>query len=82
MTTGHNLTSQIVRLRKRPKPTSTNAKITREPFGDQPRKDLPIPTFINDYNHYMGSIDRANQLRKNFTIHFKRNEKEFFPGLF
>ena len=30
----------------------------------------------------MGSIDLANQLRKNFTIHFKRNEKEFFPGLF
>ena len=71
MTTGHNLTSQIIRNRRRPKSTATNAKITREPFGDQARKDLSIPAFINDYNHYMGSIDRANQLRKSFSIHFK-----------
>lgn len=82
MTTGHDLTTKVIRERKRPKPTSTNAKITRAPFGDSARKDLPIPAFIDGYNHYMGAVDRANQLRKYFTIHFPRNEKEFFPGLF
>jgi hypothetical protein len=81
MTTGYDLTSQIIRLRNRPKPTATNAKITRAPFGDMPKKSLPIPLFINDYNHYMGAVDRANQLRSYFTAHFRRNEKEFFPGL-
>ena len=54
MTTGHEIEPKTLRMRKRPKKTASNAKITREPFGDQPTKVLPIPTFIDDYNHYMG----------------------------
>ena len=45
-------------------------------------KILPIPTFIDDYNHYMGGVDQSNQLRAAFTTHFPRNQKEFFPGAF
>jgi hypothetical protein len=30
----------------------------------------------------MNSVDIANQLRATATIHFSRNEKEFFPGIF
>jgi hypothetical protein len=50
----------IVRDRKRPKPTSTNARITRPVFSNLPRKQLPIPRVINDYNHYMNGVDLAN----------------------
>lgn len=82
MTTGHRICETIERCRKRPKSTSKNAAISRKPFGDDPTKILPIPVFIDDYNHYMGGIDQANQLRAAFTVHFSRNQKEFFPGAF
>ena len=82
MTTGHRMGPTIDRLRKRPKKTASNSRITREPFGDNPTKVLPIPTFIDDYNHYMGGIDQSNQLRAAFTTHFSRNLKEFFSGMF
>jgi hypothetical protein len=60
MTTGHQIEPRIPRLRKRPKKTASNARITREPFGDDSIKVLPIPTFIDDYNHYMRDIDQSN----------------------
>jgi hypothetical protein len=82
MTTGHRIELKTFRMRKRPKKTASNAKITREPFRDNPIKILPISTFIDDYNHYMGGINQLNQLRASFTIHFSRNQKEFFPGAF
>jgi hypothetical protein len=82
MTTGHRIEPKIPQIRKRPKKTALNARVTREPFGDLPQKILEIPTFIDDYNHYMGGIDQSNQLRALFTTHFSRNEKEFFPGAF
>ena len=50
-----------MRSRNRPSATSTNASITRPIFGDSARKTLPIPTAINDYNHFMGGIDITNQ---------------------
>jgi hypothetical protein len=57
MTTGHRIEPKIFRMRKRPKKTASNAKITREPFRDKSTKILSIPTFIDDYNHYMGGVD-------------------------
>jgi hypothetical protein len=57
MTTGHRIELKIPRMRKRPKKTASNARITREPFGDLPQKILEIPTFIDDYNHYIEGID-------------------------
>jgi hypothetical protein len=53
----------VIRHRKRPTTTSTSAKTARKPFGSEPEKDLPIPKFVDDYNHYMGYVDRADQLR-------------------
>ena len=49
--------------RKRPAATSINAAIARAPFSTDFEKELDIPTAIDDYNHYMGSVDIANQCR-------------------
>jgi hypothetical protein len=57
----------IIRSRRRPQSTSTNGSTVRKIFGDQARKDLPIPVFIDDYNHYMGGVDIADQLRSYYS---------------
>ena len=82
MTTGHLPTEEITRNRKRPKKISANSSIAREIFDGQHRKKLKIPLFIDCYNYYMNSVDVANQLRATAIVHFSRNEKEFFPGVF
>ena len=82
MTTGHTPTKEITRNRKQPKKTSINSTIAREAFNRQHRKELEIPFFINYYNHYINSVDMANQLRATAIIHFSRNKKEFFPRIF
>jgi hypothetical protein len=82
MTIGYLPTEEITRNRKRPKKTSINSSIAREVFDGQYRKQLEIPLFIDCYNHHMNSVDVANQLRATVIVHFFRNEKEFFPGMF
>jgi hypothetical protein len=82
MTTGHRIEPKTFRMRKRPKKTASNAKITRKPFGENSIKILSIPTFIDDYNHYIRGMDQSNQLRASFTTYFPRNQKEFFPEAF
>jgi hypothetical protein len=57
MTTGHRIKPKTFRMRKRPKKTASNARITRKPFRDNSIKILSIPIFINDYNHYIEGID-------------------------
>ena len=70
MTTGHIPIEEITRNRKWPKKTSINSTIAREVFDRQHRKELEIPIFIDCYNHYMNSVDVANQLRATATVHF------------
>ena len=82
MTTKHRIEDTILRLRKRPKKTASNALITRKPFGDQSTKVLFIPLFINCYNQNMRRVDQANQLQAVFTTHFPRNQKEFYSKVF
>lgn len=74
MTTAYTLDQKVYRERKRPAVTSTNAYIVRPVFGDAVKKWLYIPRAINDYNYYINSVDRFNQLRKGMTIYrpFKR----------
>lgn len=67
MSTVSNGIDQILRPRKRPGTTSTNAKTSRKVFGNQTIKELLIPKFINDYNHYMGAVDQADQSRSYFN---------------
>ncbi|GBB97601.1 hypothetical protein RclHR1_03010004 [Rhizophagus clarus] len=53
----------IERVRRRPRETSTNAAKVRAIFGTLSKKTLPIPVIIDDYNHFMGGVDIADQLR-------------------
>ena len=69
MTTAYSLHQTVWRERKRPALTSTNAYIVRPVFGDAVRKWLQIPLAINEYNHGMNGVDRANQLQRNYTTH-------------
>jgi hypothetical protein len=57
MTTGHRIEPKTFRMRKRPKKTALNTRITREPFKDKLTKILAISTFIDNYNHYIGGIN-------------------------
>jgi hypothetical protein len=50
----------IIRSRRRPQSTSTNGHLVRKVFGDDHRKELLIPLFIDDYNHFMGGVDIAD----------------------
>ena len=59
-------TKTVLRNRKRPSKTSTSAHTARVPFGDQTRKELPIPGFINQYNHNINDIDQGDQLQASY----------------
>lgn len=54
---------QVEKNRRRPRKSSLNADKVREVFGNNSRKKLKIPRVINDYNHHMGGVDIADQLR-------------------
>ena len=67
------------RERRRPKNTSTNARIALPIFGNDRKKRLPIPTVINAYNHAMNAVDVANQIRANFTCHLAFERRNWRP---
>ena len=61
MTTVSNGRKQVKRLRRRPAKTAINARTSRAVFGhDEARKELPIPEFIDQYNHYMNGVDNVD----------------------
>jgi hypothetical protein len=66
--------------RRRPAITTANRSIIEPVFGSLPRKQLPIPRAINDYNHGMNGGDVANQLR--VTYDPQRREQRTWRALF
>jgi hypothetical protein len=76
--TVHTANDFVARQRKRPAKTSTSARIVRIVFGDCPTKELLIPIFIDDYNHNMGGVDIANQLRESYETH-KMTNRNWWP---
>ena len=63
LSTVHELGSEVAKTRKRPGIKSTNAKRTREAFGDAEEKAMPIPFCIDDYHLHMAGDDIADQFR-------------------
>jgi hypothetical protein len=53
---------RILRLRKRPKETSSKAKTARVPFGKDAMKELSIPAIADGYNYNMGAVDEFDHL--------------------
>jgi hypothetical protein len=53
---------RVVRLRRRPKETSSKAKTSRVPFGEDPVKELSIPAIADAYNYHMGAVDEFDHL--------------------
>jgi hypothetical protein len=76
--TVHSANDFTARQRKRPAKSSTNGRIVRIVFGDDPTKILEIPIFIDDYNHNMGGVDIANQLRESYETH-KATLRNWWP---
>jgi hypothetical protein len=73
--------SYITTKRKRLATTSINTAIARAPFSDDVEKEQLIPTAIDDYNHYIGGVDIANQFRSNYEIQ-RKSMRNWFPLLF
>jgi hypothetical protein len=55
----------VNRLCLRPAETSTSAKTSKVPFQGKDKAYLDIPAQVDDYNHNIGMVDRADQLRAN-----------------
>ncbi len=51
---------KVLRLRKRPKETSSRARTAREPFGSNATKELLI--LADGYNYHMGAVDEFDHL--------------------
>ena len=62
MTTVSIRLKRVLCVRRHPPATATNARTSREVFGDGTTKALFIPVFIDDYNHFMGAVDHNDQL--------------------
>ena len=79
MTTVDQAGDTIERLRRRPAATATNARTSRAEFGEAVVKLLPVPVFINKYNHFMNGVDQADQLRSYYTTQ-RIHVKNWKPG--
>lgn len=44
-------------------------------------RNLGIPIFIDDYNHYMNGVDLANQYRSTYEVH-RKGHRNWFPLLY
>jgi Transposase IS4 len=82
LSTVHDALEWTVQLRKLPRGSSTYFAITKQPFimFDPPKgcknpyewtRLLPIPGMIDDYNHFMGGVDIADQLRAHFSTQLR-----------
>ena len=74
ITTVHTGKEYVERLRRRPGKTATNARTSREIFGEASTKKLSIPLFIDMYNYCMNGVDIADQLRALYTTQRRHNK--------
>jgi hypothetical protein len=63
----HKGLETIERMRRKPAKGSAGYAVAYKVFGNEYRKRLYIPGFIDDYNHHMHAVDLADQLRAGFT---------------
>ena len=62
VSTVHYPEPSVVSARRRPRKTSKNKGHVDTVWGDKLVIKIQIPQWIHDYNHWMGGIDKADQL--------------------
>lgn len=62
VTNVHNGDESVERDRKRPRKTNTNRNHLDQVWGQSPVVKVHIPRIIDDYNHWMLGVDKADQL--------------------
>ena len=61
VSTVHKIGNYITRTRKRPRKTPKNERHVDIVWGKNGSAKINIPTLIDDYNHWMGGVDLADQ---------------------
>jgi hypothetical protein len=62
VTTIHTGDETITQKRRRPKPNNLNRANIQAAWGSSHVANIDIPMVIDDYNHWMGGVDKADQL--------------------
>eukprot|EP00977_Amphora_coffeiformis_P020704 scaffold8426_cov99-Amphora_coffeaeformis.AAC.1 len=62
VTNVHTGDESITRERRRPRKNNTNRRHIDQVWGNNHKKLIDIPCFIDDYNHWMLGVDKADQL--------------------
>lgn len=70
MSTVHDPSDRVPRMRRQPRETSTNATRVRRVLQTA-RQRVEIPKVIDDYNHFMGGVDLADQLRATYSLQLR-----------
>jgi hypothetical protein len=70
----------VVVNRKKPALNANNKAIIEPVFGNNTKKELPIPKPIDDYNQFMNRSNVANQLRAIYDM--QRRESRTWRLLF
>jgi hypothetical protein len=83
VSTVHASLETVEKGRKRPRSTLNTAAHIKEVWGEDYVKSLEIPTFIDDYNQFMGAVDRSDQMMATFAIKHRcyRNWSPLFKHL-
>jgi len=61
VSTVHKIGENIKRPRRRPRINNNNRNHVNNIWGDKGKQDIYIPRIIDDYNHWMGGVDLADQ---------------------
>ncbi|KAK1840386.1 hypothetical protein CCHR01_16995 [Colletotrichum chrysophilum] len=67
LTTVYRETSEVIRSRRRPAGDTAAKRAARQVFGPDVRKDLAIPSAIDQYNHNMNGVDTSDQMRSYYA---------------
>ena len=77
----HEETNTVVRVRRKPRATTTNRQHLERVWGNTPKAPVCIPMVIDNYNHWMLGVDKWNQLRAYYR-HKLRCRRTWMPIMF